>query len=1466
MAEETIQVTEQQVQEAATVIGFVRLGLGLTQYGAEERLTPELLQQTDAALNQAVAAMGKENVPRLLAEAATAASFHPPLTEPAQKITEADMVGILNAFVPAANLLAYAAQNPAAVVGTAPVGSAPSANAPAAAPAPSADVQETERLLTSFGINVGAVDGKRDGDFDKAVGDLKSLVFALAPTMQISRGTGLTENDLKLLEKGLSDFAASPECAALQEIRQGRVPAGLDKMDSMILGAVLKTQSTESGCLTEALKLKAKTDQTLALALQKVSPDVLNKLPQILDVISKQESRTALVKGLETAYATPVAAPVVPTVPAANQSAPSGAPVEQAPVAGAATDATSSDPAQTQTEQTAATSDVPTDADVEQSSIILESIMFEKMNDMLSSAAGPLQKFGVDVSQLLPVLEQADLEDKGSDGTSQEFGVKSQTMAATMIMAMKSFAGIKPPDGTYNEAIGHKLKMAILTGPESMDMVRGAFDLQPMDKKEAEEFLAKKEANKFNAFFNSLDTLHKAGKLDRDGVAKSVTMQNLMMDGLCTFLDKSEWGQKTKAWLKDFFENSEIGQMIGSVLSMFGINIGRLWGDKNDAAGIENAGKTVGRVFNGYISAAQKEMPAGTQFTAFPEEARALDEMPDNAVSVMGRVRKDIMEELDGDLKFQAGMQLIFGSADKETIKNAIDQALVEAGKKTTAADATEVFTKSLVELGKQYRNGEEIDFNKVAALLNEAQGFAANEAQQMQAEDLQKQADDLQNRQIQEGATLAQPSSPEDDSLVAPPDAGSTSSTVDPSTTAPQSVRPNALTGTVDSNNIPADVAGNKIEAGNQDLRFVYVRDPKDYIQKDIPSNGRVRDVLDVISRNSEGLKMSLDMGMIKDAGGAVIDKATKPACAILEELSIRAHVAQQLRNLKEGESIDLAKIDRKMDSANDVYVISSYLKESGVSDPDIAKFRKAAEALIADRTVDRAFVNTPQVKLVEVKEIVRQAQEARDPNAVQVNPEDAHLYELYKDWNARKGKGPNSHCLPLVVMGREEGGKIITIDQDRAANREVKLDKNGNPEGYKVFVGIVDNNRDKIPTNDVFKVLEVKDFMANGMRIDMDDPSYNALVKNYTWSDGDKSHYISNFIKDQLCLKTPVVSLDQSDKLQAKAEQPAASQEKTASAETSAVHGANAATAYRRPPIRNYDDMLHEDRLLSDKQSRELDGGRLNLEVEYAKVAKSVDNAAAMGTRQAWVVNPAYSEGPFMLTKLTDPKDQAEFGGDFIVSRMINGVLYNSVIDTKKDNIVHPDTYKNGEFFAGSGSIREIAERSLGRGNAPTGLDELLDSNLGSEHRDNFGVPFKHMVMLVQQSNGNYRAENALSELSGVNAEYRKVENLPYDLNNPAGTPPDREELAKAQSRESAYEQEFVRRAYERRNAEGQLLSANTKEFGNVSGVSDSDRITMALENSRDIGTDDYDAAANMGGLTAQQRKSMSFSANVG
>lgn len=1469
-ASNTITITQDDVNRASTTLATVRLGLGLDKPGAAKPFTPQLLDETIKALKAKEATSGANLVMDLTQAVAKSA--------PQLKVSESDMKVFLTDFPMAVNVLKAASSQPAA---------AAPAQASAAPAAQSEDIKKAETLLSSFGIKVGAVDGVRDAQFDKAVGDLKNLVKAVMPNVAISAGATLTANDLKVLKEGLDKFATSAEFQSLQSIRKGNIPANLDRLDALALKAGLAFETTEAGRIKFALEAKSEKDPALKAALAKIPPQILAQMPQILDGIGNANNRTALVKGLEAAYAAPAvvtsaAPPVVkPAVPAAKPSTPvsvspagtpAAAPVA-APTPEPTPEATSETPVVTAEPKPVS---VDSAAQVQAASELLEQIMVDKINPMLDKFAGGFKMAGISPSDLLPVLTQADV--------GGEFGEKSQQMAATMIMGMKSLAGIKPPDGTYSEAIGKQLKMSILTD-DKMEMVRSAFNIEKMSRQDADALLkdteALKKSKEFYLFFQSLDTLDKAKKLDEKGSARSMTQQNLMLDGLSKFLDKSSWGQQAKAWLKDFFTNSKIGQMVGSILPMFGINIGRLWGDKNDAAGVDRAKPTLEKIYSGYIDDAQKTLGPNAAFK-----------------DVMAKTRENIMSDMNNSASFQAGMRMVFGNADKDKVKDAIDKALVEAGKQPNAEAAKQVFVNSLVEMGKQYRSGQEVDLDKALQLIGETRATAVSNGAQLDTLNL--------------GGGATNPAQPKPETQVPPASApangvapaqqkpaegsagtgGASSATPSPSrvssgaSNAPSTILPsNAATvaasaAVKQSNGITADMAANKIEAGDKELRFVYVPDPKDYSQKLIPSNGRVRDVLDVVSRNHEALKMSLDMGMIKDKSGAVIDKATKPACAILEELSIRAHVAQQLRN---GDTVDLAKIDRKMDSSRDIVVISSYLKENGVNDADVQKFRKAAEALLADRTTDKAFVNTPQLNLVQVNAIIRQETAARDPNAVKVDPKDAHLYDLYK--KANEGHGPN--CVPLVIMGRVgDDGRIVTIDQDKAAGKDIKLDDSGNPEGYKVFVGIVDNNRDADKTNDVFKVLEAKDFVKNGMRIAEGDPSYDALRKNYTWS-GPEHSIIDNYIKKSLCLNdpvmprveihsSPVTTVDIRPEGQRDKIEPPKAVFEPVRPETRASSEAQVTAAAERPLPRRYEDLLKEPFRISANEARNLDGGKLNLDAEYAKLQKSVEIAARNGGKAIWTDLPAFRQGPYMITPLESQADRAKLGGDLVVSRMINGEMVHSVVDSKKDGIINPNEYKKvaqegGSFFDRNSSPKDLAQRLKGE-NVRIGLDELLDTNISkipqAGHRDDVGTPFGYMVIVSKQKDDRYVAESAFDKLFGVGQ-------LKMDAMNARSQGNMKEAVPLAQKIESLireYDSERMKRSYERVAAERQLVSAaetpNTRAFTSASAPTETaDPIRVASQNFRDMGMTGHDEAFEngVGGYALQQRKGISLGASA-
>ena len=92
-----------------------------------------------------------------------------------------------------------------------------------------------------------------------------------------------------------------------------------------------------------------------------------------------------------------------------------------------------------------------------------------------------------------------------------------------------------------------------------------------------------------NNLITSLNVLHQNNELLDDKDARGVNQYNIMLDVASAALDKYFPGLKTM--IKDFFENTGLGEMAGSLLGYKGIDIARLWGEggKRDLAESEAA-------------------------------------------------------------------------------------------------------------------------------------------------------------------------------------------------------------------------------------------------------------------------------------------------------------------------------------------------------------------------------------------------------------------------------------------------------------------------------------------------------------------------------------------------------------------------------------------------------------------------------------------------------------------------------------------------------------------------------------------------------------------------------------------------------------------------------------------------------------------------------------------------------------
>ncbi|MCK5374481.1 MAG: hypothetical protein KAJ40_04290 [Alphaproteobacteria bacterium] len=250
----------------------------------------------------------------------------------------------------------------------------------------------------------------------------------------------------------------------------------------------------------------------------------------------------------------------------------------------------------------------------------------------------------------------------------------AQDFAHKVIMGLKMIGGDENATGEYNAAIGEKLKAAISAKPEY--------------KKIREEW---KEDDR-NAFFRSLNVLEQTGGYDNQK-AKSVNKNNMMLDVAATML--SEHAPGLQAWIKDFFTNSDLGQMIAGFLGdILGIDIKRLWGDKS-GTNEDHLKEQIDKAFDSTYEKAN---------VALKEDLGR-----DPTVSeVMSKVQIDTHNKMfKGVSGFVIGqaMKPFFKGADEGFVQKTIEEAMKAAVKGTTPEEAKQLFMQNVENAFVDYKN-----------------------------------------------------------------------------------------------------------------------------------------------------------------------------------------------------------------------------------------------------------------------------------------------------------------------------------------------------------------------------------------------------------------------------------------------------------------------------------------------------------------------------------------------------------------------------------------------------------------------------------------------------------------------------------------------------------------------------------------------------------------------------------------
>jgi len=705
----------------------------------------------------------------------------------------------------------------------------------------------------------------------------------------------------------------------------------------------------------------------------------------------------------------------------------------------------------------------------------------------MGGMGGMISQFGLTDTLLTPLTE-ADLNDG-------QFGQNSQDLAYKLIMGLKMMNGDENPDGTYNEAIGENLRLAVLTNPnfafvreqltaedgtplsffgEGGGALTGASaeqqqqiarqlltfdstapeapgaDATEAERQAYEETMQQRDAfaeryakdlegvRKLNAFFQGLDHLQRQDLYDNQE-ARQTNQQNLMLDAASGMLD--QWAPGIKSWLQDFFTNSQFGQMISGILSQFfGINVGRLWGDRDDAAALERSEPLIRDNFATFYNTAKVELGG----PSVPHD------------QVMERVRADIMDKMDHGA-FKLGMDLLFKDQDEGVVQAAVEEALQAAENSTDLASAQEAFSASLMESGRQFREGQDLSADEVEQ-FNRYLQEASREIMGAAGVGAESDADLTVPREVLE-------------------DDGSTVGTSE----AIAAVVGDDRERDVDAPAVDAEV----IEAGEKNVELIYTPNNDSQIQGPTRyAHGRVDDIQAVLGDNAEALGLSLSADGMKNSEGNYSDMLTPYTNAVIEETLIRA----QIHKLQ-SESVVITQdhldgFDRKL-TLDNLDVVTSYMEDQGVSPAEIASFTQAVIGP-EGRGIGTDYFSTDPSD--------RTAGDRQDHTVL----EQAHFGNQFDLKLAQ--------WVPSVAP--EEGldlteedplrDRYLEYNQDRPCEIPLFFTKEGDTS---VFAIIRDKNGNDDPSDDTFRELDMDLYLSTRMIQDSDAEDLQALLDNYNW-----------------------------------------------------------------------------------------------------------------------------------------------------------------------------------------------------------------------------------------------------------------------------------------------------------------------------------------------------------------------------
>ena len=702
----------------------------------------------------------------------------------------------------------------------------------------------------------------------------------------------------------------------------------------------------------------------------------------------------------------------------------------------------------------------------------------------MGGMGGMISQFGLTDTLLTPLTE-ADLNDG-------QFGNNSQDLAYKLVMGLKMMNGDENPDGTYNQAVGENLRLAILTKPEfafvreqltaddgtplrffgegggaltgasaeeqqalarqllTFDSTEPQAPAAGADQATVQAYEAQMQAReqfaqaheqdlqavrKLNAFFQGLDHLQRQNLYDNEE-ARQTNKQNLMLDAASGMLD--QWAPGIKTWLQDFFTNSQFGQMISGVLSQFfGINVGRLWGDRDDAAALERSQPLIEDNFSSFYNTARSDLGG-------PSVAHE---------DVMERVRSDIIDKMDHGA-FKLGMDILFKDQDEDVVRQAVERALDAAQNSTDLTSASAAFSASLMQSGREFREGQDLSADEVAEFNRY----------------LQEASREIMGAAGVGGADLTVPREVLEDD-------GSTIGTSEAIAAAVGDDRERDL----EAPAVDAEV----IEAGEKNVELIYTPNNDSQIQGPTRyAHGRVDDIQSVLGNNAEALGLSLNADGMKNDAGEYSDMLTPYTNAVIEETLIRA----QIHKLQ-SESVVITQdhldgFDRKL-SLDNLDVVTSYMEDQGVSAAEIASFTQAVIGPDGRGIGTDYFSTDPNDRL---------AGDRQDHTVL----EQAHFGNQFDLKLAQWVPTPDIDEGLDLTEEDPLRDRYLEYNQDRPCEIPLFFTKEGDTS---VFAIIRDKQGNDDPSDDVFRELDMDLYLSTRVIQDGDADDLQALLDNYNW-----------------------------------------------------------------------------------------------------------------------------------------------------------------------------------------------------------------------------------------------------------------------------------------------------------------------------------------------------------------------------